>query len=171
MLATEAATMTRFLERDHTTRKTSRHTTFRHFVAACSVALLVTGGSMAALAHGGGGGGAHHERGNHNMAPNGSNAFGGRNIDGAYWSHHHHHPGNGPGGLGAVHGPGSSHNPIVYHPPVRPVRPPVAGVGPAKLPRPVNLTFCQFQESGGVLRDHRSNSDINGPCPRLPHHH
>jgi hypothetical protein len=105
------------------------------------------------------------------MAPNGSNAFGGRNIDGAYWSHHHHHPGNGPGGLGAVHGPGSSHNPIVYHPPVRPVRPPVAGVGPAKLPRPVNLTFCQFQESGGVLRDHRSNSDINGPCPRLPHHH
>lgn len=30
--------------------------------------------------------------------------------------HHHHHHGSGPFGTGPVHGPGSSHNPIVYHP-------------------------------------------------------
>jgi hypothetical protein len=166
--------------------------TTRRLIAGCSLALLVAAGGSAAFAHGGGGGGGH-SGGDHNGGDHvsnggdhvgdgghgrcidcgGGNDVGGRNIDGNYWRHHHHHHiGGGPGGLGPVHGPGSSHNPIVYHPPVKPIRPPVAVAGPAKLPKPPNQTFCQFQESGGVLRDHRSNSNISGPCPRhLPPHH
>lgn len=160
--------MTRLLERDHRTTKTSRDLAVRHFVVACSVALFVSGSSAAAFAHGGS---FHHDGGNHgDMGRRGSNAFGGRNIDGAYWGHHHHHPGNGPGGLGAVHGPGSSHNPIVYHPPVRLVRPPIAGVGPAKLsPTPARRrTFCGLQRSGVDVRDHRN---VVTRCPRggAPH--
>lgn len=43
-----------------------------------------------------------------------------------------HQGGHGPGGLGPVHGPGSSHNPIVFHP--RRIRPPIVKPGPAKAP-------------------------------------
>jgi hypothetical protein len=146
---------------------TPRETAFRHFFAACAVAVFVTGGSAAATAHGGG---SHHDGGSHgDMARLGSNALGGRSIEGVYWDHHHHHPGNGPGGLGTVHGPGSSHNPIVYRPPVRPVRPPVASVGPAKLPKSGrNRTFCELQRSGVDVRDHRSASPR---CVRGGAHH
>lgn len=147
-------------------RTALRETMLWPFFVGCSVALFVSGGSVAALAHGGG---SHHSGGNHDeIGRRASDVFGGRNVDGGYWRHHHHHPGNGPGGLGTVHGPGSSHNPIAYHPPFRPVRPPGAGVGPAKPSKlGQNLTFCELQQSGVNVRDHRSTP---GPCRRPGHH-
>lgn len=146
-----------------------------HLIAGCSLALLVGAGCGTALAHGEGhnGGGDQPSNLGHGrcIECGGGSAAGthytGHNVDGGDWRHrHHHHPATGPGGLGKVHGPGSSHNPVIYHPPVKPIRPPTVHAGPAKLPKTSNLTFCQFQESGGVLRDHRSGSNINGPCPR-----
>lgn len=66
-----------------------------NLIVGRSVAVMVAAGSGFALAH-----------------------DGGHDVDSSYWRHHHHHHhyGSGPGGLGTVHGPGSSHNPIIYHP-------------------------------------------------------
>jgi hypothetical protein len=137
-------------------------TTLRLF-AGCSLALLVATGGGVAFAHGGGGhngsdhannGGDHISRGSHGPCVD---CDGGKNIDSNYWRHHHHHhnTASGPGGLGPVHGSGSSHNPIIYHPPVKP---PITGVGPAKLPKNPNPTFCQLQTAGVQVRNHRSTS-------------
>lgn len=148
-------------------RTALRETALRHVFVACAVALFVGGGSVAAFAHGG----HHHDGGNHDdIGRRASDGLGGRDVDGGYWRHHHHHRGNGPGGLGTVHGPGSSHNPIVYHPPFRPARPPIAAVGPAKLPPNPrrHLTFCGLQYAGADVRDHRS---YRTPCMRGGAHH
>ena len=119
-----------------------------YLIAGCSLALLVSAGCGTALAHGGGGhsgGGNHFSKGVHAGNFSGGLAGGmhynGHNIDGAHWHHHHHHRGNGPGGLGKVHGPGSSHNPIVYHP--------VHGPGSSHNPIIAPTT---------VVRDHRGRS-------------
>ena len=154
-----------------------------HLIAGCSLALLVGAGCGTAFAHGGGhngganqfsnGGGQFSNGGDHAgnfgrgrcLGCGGGLASGthytGHNIDGTYW--HHHHTGSGPGGLGTVHGPGSSHNPIIYHPPVRPVRLPIAGVGPAKLPKNPNPTFCSLVHAGAKVREHRSSAKF-GLC-------
>jgi hypothetical protein len=112
-------------------------------VAGCSLALLIGAGCGTALAHGGGG----HS--------GGKNHYTGHNIDGAYW-HHHHHRSNGPGGLGTVHGPGSSHNPIVYHP----VHGPGSSHNPIIAPATVvrdhrGRSHSPLIPSGSVVRDHR----------------
>lgn len=68
----------------------------------------------------------------------------------------------GPGGLGHVHGPGSSHNPIVYHP--------VHGPGSSHNPivvhvrdhRRQKMTFCQLEAAGVQVRDHRKPSYRGG---------
>lgn len=61
----------------------------------------------------------------------------------AHGHHHHHHGGSdnggGPFGTGPVHGPGSSHNPIVYHP----------VHGPGSTHNPIIAP---------VVRDHRGRS-------------
>ena len=156
-------------------------------IAGCSLALLVGAGCGTALAHGGGGhsGGGNHfsnvgtqfnkgvDAGNfgHDRCrgcgggPASGTHYSGHNIDGAYW-HHYHHRNNGPGGLGTVHGPGSSHNPIVYHPPVRTVRAPIAGVGPAKLPKNPRPTYCQLEAAGADVMDHRGRfpRPVSGMC-------
>lgn len=140
-----------------------------HLFAGCSLALLVGAGGGAALAHGGSGhnggdhfsnGGEHFSSGEHGHCID----CGGRNIDSNYWRHHHHHhAGSGPGDLGTVHGPGSSHNPIVYHPPKKPIRPPGAVVGPAK-PDPSGAPPAVGSEGGKlpvgtVVRDHRNGKN------------
>lgn len=90
-------------------------------------------------------------------------------ADGALAHHHYRHhgdgwasgSGDGPFGTGPVHGPGSSHNPIIYHPAqsktvVRDHRRPV--------PRPSHLTYREIMCRKGHLsycspdriRDHRT---------------
>ncbi len=129
-------------------------------IAGCSLALLIAAGG-AAFAHGGdhggnhGGNGGDHFSNSHDHFSDGGH---GRCIDcgrrshGGDWDddhhHHHHHPvmtGNPP-----LHGPASSHNPIVYHPPVKPISAPIVGVGPAK---PTGTT---------VVRDHRTPQPHGG---------
>lgn len=139
-----------------------------HLIAGFSLALLVAAGNNAAFAHGGGhNGGDHFSNGGDHFGNDGDHVsngghgrcincgaghgVGGENIDSNYWRHHHHHrTGSGPGGLGRVHGPGSSHNPIVYHPPMQPIPKPIIGVGPAK---PTGTT---------VVRDHRTPQPHGG---------
>lgn len=45
----------------------------------------------------------------------------GWNDSDSHHHHHHHDHDKGPGGLGPVHGSGSSHNPVVSHPSPTPV--------------------------------------------------
>lgn len=86
---------------------TRSRSTISLLAAAFAAGTLFLAPAAGALAHG------------HNGGWNGS---GGSNhgddfhqtISGNH--HHHHHHGSGPFGTGPVHGPGSSHNPIVYHP-------------------------------------------------------
>ena len=138
------------------------------FIAGCSLALLIAAGGGAAFAHGGGGGhsGGGHNDGDHvsnggdhlgngghgrcidcggNWSGGGNDAGGG-NIDGNYWRHHHHHIGGGPGGLGTVHGPGSSHNPIIA---------PVTMVRDHRTPPP-HPGCNHYNIRGRVVRDHRT---------------
>lgn len=126
-------------------------TTGLHLFAACSLALLVAAGGGAALARGGGGdhgGGRFGNSGDdfsskvHSRCIDcGGTHLGRRNIDGNYWRHHHHHHGTGPGGLGKVHGPGSSHNPII---------------APATVVRDHRLhSHSPVIPPGSVVRDHR----------------
>jgi hypothetical protein len=96
-------------------------------IAGCSLALM-TG---AAFAH------DHHDGHSalveqHASAGHGWNERG----DDHYHHHHHHKP--------PLHGPGSSHNPVVYHPPVRPIPKPVVSAGPVK------------QAATTIVRDHRT---------------
>jgi hypothetical protein len=103
--------------------------TARRVIAGCSLALLFAAGGGAALAHGGG----------HNGGDHFSNA--------------------GDHNMPPPHGPGSSHNPIVYQPPRLP--PPIVKVGPAKpLPSPVQQTLLPCRDHRGFagmpnVRDHR----------------
>ena len=122
-------------------------------LTGCSCALLLVV-SSAALAHGGHN--SHNSGGNHDnhrLMHNSSN-HGGDWGGNHGWHHNHHHhrhhksASTGPGGLGPVHGQGSSHHPIVAHPPKVPK--PVVTVGPVKPP------------AEPVVRDHRSGSWHDG---------
>ena len=87
-------------------------------IAGCSLALMTAATGGPVLAHN------HHD--DHNSGAS----------EHHYHHHHHHHP--------PLHGSGSSHHPIVYHPPVKPIPKPVVGVGPVK------------QAGTTVVRDHRT---------------
>lgn len=146
------------------TRSIAR-TTLYH-LAGYSLALLFAAGSVA-FAHGGGShnGGDHFSNGGHGRCIDcGGKQIGGRTIDSGYWHHHrhhhhHHHTGTGPGGLGTVHGPGSSHNPIVYHP----------GHGPVVRDhrRPVPAPVVRDHRTPPPVRDHRKPSVVRDH--RMPH--
>ena len=69
---------------------------------------------------------------------------------GAAWAEHHHQHGSDSGGMTSkvpVHGPGSSHNPIVYHP--------VHGPGSSHNPI-VSKSGGNAPAAGTVVRDHRN---------------
>jgi len=100
------------------------HSTFGNTLRLVAVlaadVLLVTTADVAFARNSGGGehgewshDGDHHEHGDWGHAGD---------------HHHHHHP-------VPVHGPGSSHNPIVYHPP----HPPAAGQVAVKGLKPVKV--------------------------------
>ncbi len=145
-------------------------------VAGCSFAALIALGSGAAFAHGGGhNGGGHNGNGGQSRMHNGSgshNGKGGRHAS-SHWDshqgwhhkHRHHHKksaGFGPGGLGPVHGPGSSHNPIVTKPPKVPK--PVVAVGPAKPP-----PGTHYIHHIPCSRDHRQTT-WGTPIPNVRDH-
>jgi hypothetical protein len=137
--------------------------TTRHLVAGCSLTLLIATGGGAALAHRGGPGGSDHVG---NGGDHSGSAGHGRCIDcgGSKWTsggsrghggeyhhhhHHHHHPtmtSDGP----PLHGPGSSHNPIVYHP----VHGPGSSHNPIVVSKPGN-----GMAPGTVVRDHRNGKN------------
>lgn len=160
----------------------SRQKTLRHFIVACSAALFVAAGGAGALAHGGnqhnnnsGGGNSGGKAGISKPVRSGCvdcrKKIGGRNVDTNWWLKHHHHK-TGPGGLGKVHGPGSSHNPIVYHPPKRIYPSPIVHVGPPKMvPVPCGwgVHRCHHPPPsskgglpvGAVVHDHRNGRDCS----------
>lgn len=82
--------------------------------------------------------------------------------------HHHHHDGDSNNGgssfgTGPVHGPGSSHNPIVYHP--------VHGPGSTHNPiiAPVvrdhrGRSHSPIIPAGSVIRDHRHVRPHHNEC-------
>ncbi len=153
---------------------TSFAKTSLRLAAGCSFALMLAINGGAALAHGhghNGGGDQHHGFNNHNDH---GGDWGGNH--GWHHKHHHHHhhksANNGPGGLGPVHGPGSSHNPIVTHPPKVPK--PVVTVGPAKPPPPPHYIHhipCSRDHRDTAwgtpisnVRDHRGRGHPHFPC-------
>ncbi len=152
-----------------------------HLAAGCAFALLLALGTGAASAHHGGGHSGGHNGGDHMNGGHGDHMNGGHNHKGRQhasnhggdWSshrrrhhHHHHHHHKKSAGFGPVHGPGSSHNPIVTHPPKVPK--PVVAVGPAKPPgEPIVRDHRNPPSSGGRRRPSRFNPhcrkrDISG---------
>jgi hypothetical protein len=138
-------------------------------VAGCSKAVLFVAGGTA-FAHGSGGhnGGNNGNGGQYRTSSWGPHHKGNNyNSMGSHhsinWSdndnhrHHHHHHHKITRTRPPVHGAGSSHNPIVYHPPVKTivgVRKPV--FGPAK-PKPLPVGNRQGPlPNGTVVRDHRN---------------
>jgi hypothetical protein len=127
-------------------------------VAGCSLALLLAV-SGPASAHGG-----HNDHGSHNGHSDHDNR---RSKKEAHEHHHHHHHHHKKTGIGPVHGPGSSHNPIVAHPP--------------KIPKPVTVVAnpkpgkspTQKYPPGTVIHDHRNGRNCTtiiggrGPDGRL----
>jgi hypothetical protein len=111
--------------------------------AACTFALLIALGGGAAFAHHRDNG--HKDSGNNDKASQHASSHGGDWGGDRGWDHHHHNRHKKPAGLGPVHGPGSSHNPIVYHP----------VHGPGLSHNPVIVPVI-------VVRDHRT------PPPRPP---
>jgi hypothetical protein len=76
--------------------------------------------------------------------------------DSHYHHHHHHHDDDkGPGGLGPVHGSGSSHNPVVGHPAPTPV------VRDHRKPKVV-----RDHRKPKVVRDHRKPKNVRDPRAR-----
>jgi hypothetical protein len=65
-------------------------------------------------------------------------------------------------GFGApLHGPGSSHNPIVVHPVRRrgPIHPPIAyPVAKAPDRNKSHMSYCDLRQSGVQINDHRTTS-------------
>lgn len=111
-------------------------------VAGCSLALLVAAGAGAAFAHGEGHGRCT-DCGSSKWHGGGSWSHSGK------WHHHHHYPivtGTRP----PLHGPGSSHNPIIYHP----VHGPGSSHNPIIVSKPGNGLA-----PGTVVRDHRNGKD------------
>jgi hypothetical protein len=144
-------------------RKARIAKTTRRVIAGCSLALLIAAGGGAALAHGGGhkGGGHVGDGGDH--VGNGGHGRcidcgGSRWTSGGNWArgderrHHHHdyHHRLPTAGNPPLHGPGSTHNPIIYHP--------VHGPGSSHNPIIAPMT---------VVRDHRRPPPHHhGPNPR-----
>jgi hypothetical protein len=80
--------------------------------------------------------------------------------DSHYHHHHHHHDDDkGPGGLGPVHGSGSSHNPVVGHPAPTPV------VRDHRKPKVV-----RDHRKPKVVRDHRHRGFGHRYNPRCNKH-
>jgi hypothetical protein len=88
--------------------------------------------------------------------------------------HHHHDNCNGNSNCGSakppppLHGPGSSHNPIVYHPVHGPgsshnpiVRPPPHGSGSKPVVKTGNGTKRHCIPRGTVVHDHRDGKDCS----------
>ena len=130
--------------------------TFLCVVAGCSLALLV-GMNGPVLAHGG----SHNDHGGHDGHSDHDNR---RSKKEAHeHDHHHHHRHHKKTGIGPVHGPGSSHNPIVAQPP--------------KIPKPVTVVTnpkpgkspTRKYPPGTVIHDHRNGrnctSIIGGTGP------
>ena len=69
---------------------------------------------------------------------------GGWDDDDSHYHHHHHQDGDGPGGLGPVHGPGSIHHPIVGK------AAPEPNVGSAG-----SATIVRDHRKPKIVRDHR----------------
>jgi|SRR5579872_1057976 len=127
-----------------------------HLIAGCSLTLLLAA-SGAAFAHGSSShnGGDHVTNGGHGPCINCGSGNGDNGSNGGNWTdngehHHHHHPpmtANQP----PLHGPGSSHNPIIYHP----------VHGPGSSHNPIVSTA---NSPPGTVRDHRTGSS-NGGSP------
>jgi hypothetical protein len=148
-------------------------------VAGCSIAVLVVAGG-AAFAHGGGGhNGSNNNNGNggqyrssnwgqHNG--NNHNSMGGHHS--SNWSdnddhrHHHHHHHKITSTKPPLHGAGSSHNPIVYHPPVKTIvgtKKPVLGTAnPGSYGTPPVGSDGGKLAAGTAVRDHRNRDPRNG---------
>ena len=136
-----------------------------HLIAGCSLVLLVGAGAGTAFAHGGGGGhgGGTHLGNNDDHLGNGGH---GRCVncgDGHWGGEHHHHPkmaGNPP-----LHGPRSSHNPIVYHP----VHGPGSSHDPIVTPVMVVRDHRTPPPRGGARPNHRCNSHNITGCEVRDH--
>ncbi len=148
-------------------------------IAGCSLALLIAA-SGAAFAHGGGHGAGDHvgNAGDHfsNGGDQSSNGGHGRCIDCGAWTHgdgwggdhyhHHHHRPATTGNPPPLHGPGSSHNPIVSHPlhgpgsSHNPIIAPAIRDHRTPQPRPergrINPNCNQHNITGCEVRDHRT---------------
>jgi hypothetical protein len=159
--------------------KNSITQTIWQLVACCSLVSLIATGGGAALAHRGGPGGGDHvgNGGDHSgSAGHGRCVSCGRSKwtnAGEYHHHHHHHhhhptmTSDGP----PLHGPGSSHNPIVYHP----VHGPGSSHNPVVVSKPAGGVA-----PGTVVRDHRNGKNCwyvvgvggaisDSTCPRSGH--
>lgn len=110
--------------------------------ATCTFALLLALGGGAAFAHHADNG--HKDSGNNDKGSQHASSHGG-DWGGDHGWHHRRHHHKKSAGLGPVHGPGSSHNPIVYHP--------VHGPGSSHNPVIVPVT---------VVRDHRQPPPRHG---------
>lgn len=121
-------------------------------IAGCSLVLVTAAGSGLAYAHA-----SHEDHHNDTGEQHASTGHGWNDHDDHYHHHHHHKP--------PVHGPGSSHNPVVYHPPVKPIPKPVAGTGPVKQ---AGTTIVRDHRTppprhlGGHINPHCNKGDISG---------
>ena len=133
----------------------------RRVIAACALAMLIAVGGGAALADGG----SHNGSGRFSAGGPGHCMECTSDWSGDTWSggdeRRHHRPYPTLTGVEPpLHGPGSSHDPIVDHP--SGFRPPVVKVGPAKpLPSPVPHTSLYCRDHRGFksmpnVRDHRN---------------
>ena len=139
-------------------------------IASCSLTLLVAAGAGTAFAHGGGGhsGGDHPGNSGHGRCIDcGTGKWGGGSWSAGGGRHHHHHH-RTMSGKAPLHGPGSSHNPIVYHPvhgpgsSHNPIVAPVTVVRDHRRPPPHYhrpLPYCSQQRTTECkpVRDHRGS--------------
>jgi len=126
-------------------------------LAGCSLALMSTAGGPV-LAHG------HHDDYSRSNEQHASTGHGWNDRgDDHYHRHRHHHHHNQP----PLHGLESSHNPVVYNPPVKPIPKPVAGAGPVKqagttIVRDHRTPPPRGRYGGGRVNAHCNKGDITG---------
>jgi hypothetical protein len=143
-------------------------------IIGCSTALFVAAGSGVAFAHGHShNGGDQNGNGGQSRCINcGKNNGDDRSDNNKKWSsdkkRHHHHP-KKTSSRPPLHGPGSSHNPIVYHPPVKTIvgtKKPVLGTAnPGSYGTPPIGSEGGRLAAGTVVRDHRHLNPWTGqPC-------
>lgn len=128
-------------------------------IAGCSLALLAAAGS-GAFAHGSHSGSSHVANSNNHFGTSGHGRCidcgaakwnGGGKWDGHKRHHHRHHHPMMAGSRPPLHGPGSSHNPIVYHP----------VHGPGSSHNPIVAKPGNSLAPGTVVRDHRNGKDCS----------